>query len=242
MKAKNQNVVRYDSKLNQISFSGFSDSELSLFFAIVSKLKYKGENEIILSFSSLQDLTGVTRHESNRELAARLAKLGEKLLKLNASAITDSSFIVFNLFEEFEANWETSELSVQVSKRFLFLFNEFLGMQSWTRFELSEFVSLRGKHAKNLYRLLKQWRTAGQFSISVREFKRLLSVESYSTDDLTKRVIKPSVQKIAQLSGFHDLRWRYSYATKKKAIRVIFWWTPVNPDIIRAKAIEKADI
>lgn len=224
-------VVRYDSDLNRISFSEFNDRELALFFAIISKLKYQKDKELVLRFDSLKDLANIKRNESSRELALRVVDMGKKLLKLNASYITSSSYVVFSLFDEFEANWETEELKVKVSPRFIYLFNEFLDKQSWTRFELSEFVGLRGKHAKNLYRLLKQWRTGGNYSVSLKEFKRLMAVEQYSTEDLTKRVIKPAVAKISKLMGFQDLRWRYSYANKKKAIRVIFSWTPINPDL-----------
>lgn len=229
--ARNQTIVRYDNELNKISFTGFNDRELSLFFAIISKVKYQRDNQIIIKFDTLQDLTDNERNESARQLAERLIVMGRKLLKLDASFITNDSYVVFSLFEEFSANWKNEELTVKVSPRFVYLFNEL--SENWTRFELAEFVSLRGKHAKNLYRLLKQWRTAGHYSVPLKEFKRLLNVESYATEDLSKRVIRPAVSKVAQLSGFHDLRYSYSYAKKKKPIRIIFSWTPINPDIIK---------
>ena len=94
------------------------------------------------------------------------------------------------------------------------------------RFELEEFVNLSGKYTKLLYRQLKQWRTQGHYSVLMKEFRELMDVpESYTTRDITKRIIVPSVDKLLKLKEFHFLRYKYSYKGKK-AIRIIFTWHP----------------
>jgi hypothetical protein len=60
----------------------------------------------------------------------------------------------------------------------------------------------------------------------MKEFRELMDVpESYTTRDITKRIIVPSVDKLLKLKEFHFLRYKYSYKGKK-AIRIIFTWHP----------------
>jgi len=63
------------------------------------------------------------------------------------------------------ANWETF---IKINPDFAWLLNEFTDkMKGYTIFELQESVGLQSKYAKNLYRILKQWRTKGGFVFKI---------------------------------------------------------------------------
>lgn len=225
-------IVRYNSDLNKLTFAGFDDRELSLFFAIASKVKYKDAQEVTMSFDSLYSVIGKTEHnESSREFAYRIAKMNKKLLGLSFNYVDGSKLKGFNLFHSYEIDLMEKTLTVSVSKEFTYLFNKFIDMKSWTRFELEEFVSIKGKHPKNLYRLLKQWRTKGKYSVTIKEFQHLMNIETYSTREMTRRVIAPSIEKIRMCSGFKDIKYSYSYGTGHKPVRIVFEWTPINADL-----------
>ena len=49
--------------------------------------------------------------------------------------------------------------------------------------------------------------------------------ESYSTKDMTRRIVVPAVNKLLKIKEFVSLQYKYSYKGKK-AIRIIFTWHP----------------
>lgn len=71
---------------------------------------------------------------------------------------------------------------------------------NFTRFELEEFVKLKSTYAKNLYRLLKQYRTTGERYFDTNEFKELMAIpKTYSTGNIQQKVIKPCMNELKKI-------------------------------------------
>lgn len=230
-------VVRYNNKLNSIALTDFTDAEIKLFFAICSKLKYKGTDEITFTFDQLKELTNEKQHYTTAQYAELIQSMYSKLIHLTYTYSDGENDIVgeFNLFEGYERSLNEKTITISVTKKFSFLFNELIAQ--FTRFELEEFVNLRGIYPKLLYRQLKQWRMVGHWSVPFDEFRRLMNVpDSYATKDITRRIIEPSVKKLSELKSFDDLKWEYSKAKGKTVVRVIFDWKS-QPQIDREEDI-----
>ena len=218
-------VVKYNNKFNQVVFQNFTENELSLLMAICSKLKGKGTDTITLTFDQIKVLTNEKQHYTVQGYAEMIDAMYRKLINL-AYYYNDGKDVAgaFHLFQGYERSISDKEVQIAVTPQFLHLFNSL--EREFTRFELEEFVNLSGKYTKLLYRQLKQWRTQGHYSVLMKEFRELMDVpESYTTRDITKRIIVPSVDKLLKLKEFHFLRYKYSYKGKK-AIRIIFTWHP----------------
>lgn len=224
MKAMNE-VVRYNNDLNTVVFKGFTDTELKLFFAICSKMKDKGSNEVTFSFDQLKDLTDEKKHFTAKEYAELIQGMYHKLIHLSY-VYDDGKDIAgeFNLFQGYERSISQEIFTISVSEKYIYLFNQLTS--NFTRFELQEFVDLRGKYTKLLYRQLKQWRTAGHYSVLVKDLRELLDVpDTYETKAITNRVLNPAVNKLRKLYSFRNLTYEYSYSGKT-AVRVKFDWDP----------------
>jgi plasmid replication initiation protein len=95
------------------------------------------------------------------------------------------------------------------------------------KFELDEFIKLRSTYAKQMYRLLKQWRTVGQKEWPVQDLRYLLAVpKNYRTCDIDSRVLKPIIKELSPI--FRDLKVK---AIKKRTkgnpiIAYQFKWMP----------------
>lgn len=218
-------VVKYNNKFNQVVFQNFTENELSLLMAICSKLRGKGTDTITLSFEQIKTLTNEKQHYTAQGYAEMIDAMYRKLINL-AYYYNDGKDVAgaIHLFQGYERSISDKEVRIAVTPQFLHLFNSL--EREFTRFELEEFVNLSGKYTKLLYRQLKQWRTQGHYSVLMKEFRELMDVpESYTTRDITKRIIVPAVNKLLKLKEFHFLRYKYSYKGKK-AIRVIFTWHP----------------
>ena len=232
-------VVKYNNKFNQVVFQNFTENELSLLMAICSKLKGKGTDTITLTFDQIKVLTNEKQHYTVQGYAEMIDAMYRKLINL-AYYYNDGKDVAgaFHLFQGYERSISDKEVQIAVTPQFLHLFNSL--EREFTRFELEEFVNLSGKYTKLLYRQLKQWRTQGHYSVLMKEFRELMDVpESYTTRDITKRIIVPSVDKLLKLKEFHFLRYKYSYKGKK-AIRIIFTWHPET--IPHASASEPASV
>ena len=230
-------VVKYNNRFNQVVFQNFTENELSLLMAICSKLKGKGTEPITLTFDQIKELTNEKQHYSAKAYAEMIDNMYRKLIKLSYF-YNDGKDVAgaFNLFQGYERSINEREVQIAVTPQFLHLFNSL--EREFTRFELEEFVNIRGKYPKLLYRQLKQWRTVGHYSVLLKEFRELMDVpESYTTRDITKRIVVPSVNKLIKLREFHMLRYKYSYKGKT-AIRIVFDW---YPEKIPTKAGNSAD-
>ena len=108
-----------------------------------------------------------------------------------------------------------------MSADFAYLINEFTG--DFTQFELDEFLYLRGKYTKILYRLLKEFRDKGYYIKKWQDFKDLMGIpESMSQNMIETRILKPCVEKLSETIKTHlfDARIPFenlSYKLKKES-------------------------
>ena len=234
-------VVKYNNKFNQVVFQNFTEKELSLIMAICSRLRGKGTDTITLTFDQIKDLTKEKQHYTAKDYAAMIDGMYQKLLNL-CYVYNDGEDVAgaFHLFQGYERSITDKEVRIAITPQFQYLFNSL--EREFTRFELEEFVNLSGKYPKLLYRQLKQWRTVGTYSVLLKEFRELMDVpDSYTTRDITKRIVVPSVNKLLKLREFHFLTYKYSYKGKT-AIRITFNWYPEKvPSKKSGEETEKSD-
>ncbi|MCY1577370.1 RepB family plasmid replication initiator protein, partial [Staphylococcus pettenkoferi] len=70
----------------------------------------------------------------------------------------------------------------------------------FTKFELREMTHLKSTYAKNMFRLLKQYKHTGYVKMNLDDFKNRLDVpKTYQMNDITKRVLKPIVNELSAI-------------------------------------------
>lgn len=224
-------LVKYKNDMNKLSFKGFSKNDMNLFMSICSKVKEKESNEIILDFDSLRTISGYTATAIDNFIKD-LRKMSRDVMSVNCEIITENKIDMFNLFSRFTIDKDTQTLTVRINSEFTWLLNEFTDkMKGYTTFELYEFVGLQSRYTKNLYRILKQWRTNGEFTFnSIDDFKLKLDVpESYTNKKITQKVIKPAVTEMQELDkSFKNFKCEPLYLHKrgKPLAGYKFTWEP----------------
>ena len=190
-------IVKYNNKLNEIHFPGFSSSDYDLFMVICSKLKGQGTKEVRFEYTELRIMANYTQ-TNNRDLFNSL----QNKIRLMAQTVFeirhgDLHSTVFPLFSKFDNDGNNGFLVVSVSEESQYLLNDLTA--NFTRFELEEFVSLKTKYQKTLYRLLKQFRTTGDLTISADDFRMKLDIpKSYQSKDIVRKIIKPTVDALKE--------------------------------------------
>ncbi len=199
-------VVKYDNILNRISFSNFDEKDFDLFMALCARMRNLGEEKQTFDYSYLMDLIQWDQSQRLDLFHEELKKMGEKLRIIGATVdISDDEWVSFDLFPVLRANKKKRTLTVQVNPEFKYVLNDVT--KNFTRFELSEYVSLSGRYSKQLYQRLKQYRKTGWWKVSVNDIRRELSIpDSMPTMNIKPKVINPSIDVIKSCKGFGKLQ------------------------------------
>lgn len=186
--------VRYSNVMNNVSFSGFKEKELDLFFSICFKLKEYGTSELILEFEELKELSNY-QHRGLQRFYKDLDQVYKKLLELNFRYEDDEKITRFVLFNRYDVEKKKKVVSIKVNEDFKYILNGLTEM--YTKFDLLDFVNLKSTYSKNTFKLLKQWETTKKAEFEVDKFRELLGVPTtYNTDNFNKRVLKPVLEEL----------------------------------------------
>lgn len=234
-----KNIVKYKNDMNKLNFHGLRKNDMNLFMAICSKVKEKGENTVIIDFDYLRKISHYTDHTIDGFLKD-LRTMSLKIMAVNCEILNDNGgFVLFHIFDKFIADPENATLTVKINSDFSWLLNEFTDkIRGYTTFELYEFVGLQSKYTKNLYRILKQWRTTGEFTFnSIDDFRLKLDVpETYTNKKMTQKVIKPAIKEIKELDkSFKNFKCEPLYLHKrgKPLAGYKFTWTPESRENLK---------
>lgn len=197
-------IVKYDNYINNLKFKNFSSTDLDFLMFLCAKMKNKNTEEMTFDFS---DIRQAIKHPvtSNDRFIKELKGMNEKMLSISCKLESEKETLSFMLFSTFNINKEDNVLTVAVNKKFAFILNELV--KKFTRFELAEFIGLNSKYSKNLYRLLKQYRTTGKYvSNGVEEFKEILdSPKSYKAKEFKSFVLDVAIKELKDKKIFINL-------------------------------------
>lgn len=212
-------VVKYHNDMNKISFSGYTEKELNLFFSLIFLAKEKQERELTIPFSQLKDLA--SNDDRNRDrFIKNLININEKLIKMSHKIEIDNTIHIFSLFNTFSIDKTNDELRVQINKMFVYMINDLIG--NFTKFDLLEFVELKSSYSKNLFKLLKQWETLKSREFTIQEFRSLLNIpESYRMSIIDLKVLTPIMKELPEY--FPNLKFE-KIKNGKRVVSIKFSW------------------
>lgn len=195
MKKQNNNLL-YHNMLNRFVFKDFNAVDYNLFFTICYfAVKSKKGIEISLSFEELRDF--LPQEKNKKRFYENVVKFA---IKLNSLKTTDAylddegyrNFSISSFFEEIRVKEKEERIYFKIKEKSLFLIYDVFA--NYTKIDIKDFCSIGNKYAKNLYRLLKQWESTGEFIISFNEFNLIMGIpDSYNLEKIENKVIKPSI-------------------------------------------------
>ena len=186
-------IVKIHNDLTNEKLGKMNAKELDLFMSICHKMRDTGTDRVVIDFSELRKL-GHFSATSNKILADELIQANSKLLEFKVLIKNGSKTKQRTLFKEFETDEETLTVTCEAWEETAYILTDVV--KNFTRFDLDEFVSLESKYAKRLYKLLKQYRTQGNYYTSKETFYRDMNVAStYKNPDFNKRVLHPAVEE-----------------------------------------------
>lgn len=226
-------VVKYKNDLNLVRLDKWTSEQMNFFFAVCAKAKNHGTETMRFSFKELKSLSLYTNREFDRfydiisDLEIKVMNL-QFVKKVETSESLDQKSC--HLFDTFHMHLDKKTrdgyVEVKVGSEFENILNRF-DQLNFTQFELYEFVQLKSKYAKQLFRLVKQWRTIGYHEWKKEEFITLMAIpNTYGTDAIQRRVLKPAENEIKKFIPNFKIR---PIKKKTKGSPIIGYratWTP----------------
>ena len=228
-----ENLVVYKNDMNTVPLRDFSSKEMDLFFSICSQMRDKGLDTITFTFEQLKELSNY-KFTAYERFIKDIENVYNKLIKLNIRIETEKEIIRFVLFTKYKIDKDKLTVDISVNKEFKYILNEITG--NFTKFELTEFVSLKSSYSKTAYKLLKQFRKTGYMILTVDDFKEQFSVPtSYQLSDITKRVIEPIEHEL--VSHFNNLKINKISKGRGRKITHIEFIFDVEDDVVEGKKV-----
>lgn len=119
------------------------------------------------------------------------------------------------LFTSYKVDLDEECLSISVNPDLKHILNSITA--DFTKFELKEMTHLKSTYAKNMFRLLKQYKHTGYIKINISDFKNRLDIpKTYQMNDITKRVLNPIINELSSI--FNNLNINKIKAKKGRKI------------------------
>ena len=188
-------MIKYHNDMNVVAFKKFNQRELNIFFSICAFMKDKGDSTITFSYDEIKQMANLNV-PTNQVFEELLESTYDKLLQLKIGYVNKDIVEKFILFTGYKINKTDKLVDITINAQYQYILNEL--SKNFTVFELPEFNSLVSSYSKNMFRLLKQYKSTGFYKVSIEEFRRLLDIpESYNMSKISVKVIDPIEKELS---------------------------------------------
>jgi len=232
MKDKTELSVKYKNEVNLGPLKDFNAKEMDLFFALCARMKERGLDNVRFTFEELKELSEY-RFTGNDRFVNDLESVYKKMMGMSyrTDEINEDGDRVikrFVLFTGFEINVTKMFVDVSVNPKLEYIINGLTSEVS--RFELSAFTSIRSSYAKNLFRLLMQYRSTGYYVVRIEDFRERMDIpDNYQMGNIDQKVLQPALRELQNY--FNDLKVKKIKAKKgNKIAKLEFTFSGLNTD------------
>ncbi|OOQ18552.1 replication initiation protein [Helicobacter pylori] len=235
---EDKTYTTYHNNANKVNLGKLSEREANLLFAIFQRLKDQGNTLIRFEPQDLKRMLGIKISYDNLTRTARsmwnkikTADFWEvrDIIVNGRECVSEKNYMLFQVCE-IVSDKETREflyMDIQLNTGYNYLLNN-LGMGGqYTSFKLLEFQRVRGKYAKTLYRLLKQYKSTGILSVEWGQFRELLDIpKDYKMENIDQKVLTPALKELHKIYPFEHLSYKKERKShdKRKVTHIDFYF------------------
>ena len=260
-------IVEYHNDFHKLSLGNFSELEQNLLMGVLVNCRNQGDKIIKMCYDDVLHYVDKRKNITKKELLDIIINLRTNFFKLDFKVIKKQGNLkceaYYNLFSKFEIyineienlekqklEQQFSHLILKVNDDFAYIINELT--RDFTQFELDEFLYLRGKYSKSLYRLLKCVRTTGYYIKKWNDFKEQMGIPlSMRNATIEKQILKPCVEKLSQTMKTHlfdaripfeNLEYKFKKESSKRGkpqvTHIEFYFKPQPASVLEAREAE----
>lgn len=160
-------------------------------------MKNKGLTKVQFTFEELKNLSDY-KLTASKYFINDLENIYDKMLSLTYRRENEDGVIYkFVLFNGFTINPIKHFVEISVNPELEYILNEL--SNEFTQFELKEFTKLSSSYSKTMYRLLKQFKSTGFYTVKIEDFKELLDIpKSYRMGNIDQQILNPIKKELSQ--------------------------------------------
>ena len=207
MPAIKKREVKYANEFNLTNLQALERIEMDLFFAILSVLAKEKVLSIEIPFDVLNRAAEIySRKYSKARQKNFFENLGNKLTDLKAVALTgdknkeekkNGKIIFMPLWSKFIIDFDRDVVVANLNPEFANYFFDIELGRGFSQFELAEFITLKSKYSKTLFRQFIQM-FRGEWTVKIDQLREILNIpESYSNRQIVS-LLKKCIVEIEQ--------------------------------------------
>lgn len=230
---KYQPTIGYKNGFNNYIVPKMSAPEMNIYAVILHKLKQTGGKQVIqMSVSQMLDYLQVDRRNS-ASIANNMDSFMTKIMSTSYFYLHGSHTGKIMLFTQADYDHDKKVLTLKPNFDFPKVF-EFLTSQA-TFYDLNNFIVIKGRYAKAIYRHLMQFKTSGKWKVTPTDFNKLIQVpESYVKNGQVKtNIIDPAIKELRYWLPNLRIRVDRPHKVHAKSSLYTFTFTPVAPKSIK---------
>ena len=185
-------IVKYDNKFNLTKLNNLNQVEQDIFMTICSGFSTKKVTKIQYDFSEIKENANFTNKKyTDERFREFMISTQKKIAKTVFTVIKeDGSIEILPMFTRFSTPAGSTVVNVELNPYFYNYLYDIPQKIPFTQFELTNFLALKSKYSKTLFRyLLQSYR--GEWTIDFKEFIELLDFpKSYKTSAITSTILK----------------------------------------------------
>lgn len=225
----NMAIVQYANRLSTRDIGLLSAKAQDLLMLLLSGWRSRNTTSLKLPAAEVKNVLGMSGQRDS--IVDDQTKIIKKLVRRSyIEGESNGVFKAMALIPYVEYDLQTGILTAECRPELLAILREH---ESYTRFHLFVFTSIRKKYSKNLFRIFCR-NYKGQFTMSIAEFRKEFGVSEKTTTSNLSRTIKDAINDLENLQLFTAIVFTPLYESARgNPLKAISFSYKVNQEKIR---------
>lgn len=226
-----KDIVKYRNEFNLTSLNVLNKIEMDILFTICSKITKNKSMSAEMSFEELKEKAFLTEKRYVWESAIKkFSSLADKILSIKFVITKEQSFDMMTLFNRFTADEKEQKMIVELNPCFAHYLFDIPEKIGFSRFELEQFIFLKSKYSKTLFRHLLQNFT-GKWIVEIKKLKKILDFPKSYTAGKVLQYIQKILPELESTGYFSNIELDYTtYNRQGRPIKDIIFSYKINKE------------
>lgn len=226
-----KDIVKYRNEFNLTSLNVLNKIEMDILFTICSKITKNKSMSAEMSFEELKEKAFLTEKRYVWESAIKkFSSLADKILSIKFVITKEESFDMMTLFNRFTADEKEQKMIVELNPCFAHYLFDIPEKIGFSRFELEQFIFLKSKYSKTLFRHLLQNFT-GKWIVEIKKLKKILDFPKSYTAGKVLQYIQKILPELESTGYFSNIELDYTtYNRQGRPIKDIIFSYKINKE------------
>lgn len=202
-------LVKYPNELNLNKLGFLTPVAQDIFINILTEFTTKKSVKIEIPLSQLKENSRLS-NKSESDFLKKMVEINEMLIKKLVFTVQfgERDIYTSSLFPHFHI--QDKVLKTEIDEKFAGALYEFESY--FTKFPTEQFIDVRGKHTKSLYRLFRK-NFKGKTTIKIEDLKEWLCLsQNYATNNL-RRVLQKAVDELIEKNILKSGSFEFIYSS-----------------------------